>query len=158
VERWVKEAEEASLFEKRGGTSWARARVALEPFGRGRVKLAVEEGGRQLSPRTSRARAVRAFRHNLHARDAARDQKLSHGLARAEDSVLDRAQGEARHLRYLVVAQVVRVSQHYKLSVGGRELADDLLYLRAPLAALGLLLGRERLARDGLLEGRAALA
>src|SRR5205085_7094576 len=94
----------------------------------------------------------------LHARDAARDEKLAHRLARAEDSVLDRAEREIRHFGDLVVAEVVRVSEHDEFAVGVRELADDFLDLCAPLAALALLFGRERLARERLLEGVPALA
>src|SRR5438270_641401 len=91
-------------------------------------------------------------------RAAARDEKLAHRLARAEDSVLDCAEREVRHFGDLVVAEVVRVSEHDEFAVCVRELADDFLDLCAALASLALLFGRERLARERLLEGVPALA
>src|SRR3712207_2283104 len=94
----------------------------------------------------------------LHARDAAPDQQRAHGLAGAEDAVLDGAERQARDLGDLVVAEVVRVAQDDQLAVGGRQLLHDRLDLGAALAALALLLGAGRGARQRALEGAAALA
>src|SRR5437588_6244451 len=86
---------------------------------------------------------------SLGAGDSTLNQLSAHGLARAEQTVLDCAQRQARNLGNLVVAQIMRMPQDNQLAISCRERVHHGFNFRAPFFLFAFLLGREPQALEG---------
>src|SRR5207237_6966833 len=86
---------------------------------------------------------------SLGAGDSTLNQLIAHGLAGAEQTILDCAQRQARNLGNLVVAQIMRMPQDNQLAISCRERVHHGFNFRAPFFLFAFLLGREPQALEG---------